>query len=276
MKDNVVLYHDSCNDGFTAAWIARNELRDTADYIPVQYGQEPPDVRGKIVYVLDFSYKRPVMERMIAECKSIVVLDHHKTARDELSGLRVPIDGRIVFDMTKSGARLTWDHFCGYQESPWLVDYTEDRDLWNWNLHASKEINAALSSYPRTFEMWDHLDETMDHEHLLSMIRAGEGILRYQSQLVESACKSATATTLGGYEVLAVNATCLMSEIGEKLAEGRPFGATYFINSEGKKVWSLRSREGGVDVSIVARNLGGGGHPGAAGFMEEIGPSRQQ
>jgi nanoRNase/pAp phosphatase (c-di-AMP/oligoRNAs hydrolase) len=73
---------------------------------------------------------------------------------------------------------------------------------------------------------------------------------------------------LDGHKVLAVNATCLMSEIGERLAQGRPFGATYFVREDGKRVWSLRSCEGGIDVSDVARRRGGGGHRAAAGFTE--------
>jgi predicted metal-dependent hydrolase len=35
--------------------------------------------------------------------------------------------------------------------------------------------------------------------------------------------------------------------------------------------WSLRSRDGGVDVSEVARAMGGGGHRNAAGFEERAG-----
>jgi phosphoesterase RecJ-like protein len=32
---------------------------------------------------------------------------------------------------------------------------------------------------------------------------------------------------------------------------------------------SLRSRGGGVDCSVIARERGGGGHPGAAGFSTD-------
>ena len=55
---------------------------------------------------------------------------------------------------------------------------------------------------------------------------------------------------------------------GDRLAQGRPFSATFFIRADGKRVWSLRSREGGIDVSVIAKAHGGGGHAQAAGFQE--------
>jgi hypothetical protein len=50
------------------------------------------------------------------------------------------------------------------------------------------------------------------------------------------------------------------------LAEGRPFGACYYDNAEGKRVFSLRSKDEGADVSEIAVAYGGGGHARASGF----------
>ena len=50
----------------------------------------------------------------------------------------------------------------------------------------------------------------------------------------------------------------------------RPFGACYFDRGDGKRQWSLRSRDGAVDVAKVAKRHGGGGHRNAAGFEESI------
>lgn len=268
----LILYHANCNDGFCAAWVAHRKLGD-ADYLPVQYGQEPPNVTGRDVYILDFSYKRLKMLEIIRDCKRLVVLDHHKTAQEELSFLQAhnpdSAEARIsktacVFDMGKSGARLTLEHFFP-GESSWLVDLTEDRDLWRWKLEHSKELNAWLSSLPRTFEVWDEIEnpgwkETQDR------VECGAAILRYQAQLVESICGAAREVDLDGHKILAVNTSCLFSEVAERLASGRPFGAAWFVRSDGKTQWSLRSRDGGIDVSEVAKRHGGGGHRAAAGF----------
>lgn len=172
LNDNpVVLFHSDCSDGFTAAWIARNAMQGRNPlFIPVNYGQKPPDVAfsGHAVYVLDFSYDAPTTELMAERASVLVVLDHHKTAKEALTPLIAKHrgDGRthIVFDMDKCGARLTWEYFNSKRarEVPTLVRMVEDRDLWLWRLPFSREISAAIASYPKTFESWDYLAEVLE------------------------------------------------------------------------------------------------------------------
>lgn len=103
-------------------------------------------------------------------------------------------------------------------------------------------------------------------EDFAGLAREGEAILRYQAQQVEHICANARAMRLDGHDILAVNTSVLFSEVAGKLAEGKPFGAAWFVRQDGKQQWSLRSRDGGVDVSEVAKRRGGGGHHNAAGF----------
>lgn len=148
----LVLYHANCPDDFCAAWVAHRKLGDDADYEPVSYGQPPPDVRGRTVYILDFSYKRPVMREVLSQAHFVAVLDHHKTAEAELAGIvdefvlrpdlianplgsHLPI---VHFDMDKSGARLAWEHFFPKEEAPWRTRRTEE--------------GASLSSKNRLFK----------------------------------------------------------------------------------------------------------------------------
>lgn len=245
-----------------------------ADFVPANYGEPPPDMTGRDVYIVDFSYPRPVMDAITASAKSVVVLDHHKTAQAALAGLEAP-NAEIVFDMGCSGGRLTWEYInrdgdVG-KEPPWLVDYTEDRDLWLWRLPRSKEINAALRSYPMTFDMWDYLGRT-DHTRL---IPEGEAILRAQQQVVDSHVGFAREIDFSGHKVLCVNATVYTSEIGGELANDRPFGMTWFRRADGQYIISLRSRDGGIDVSEVAKSMGGGGHRNAAGCQLNHPPGDQ-
>ena len=119
-----VLYHANCDDGFGAAWAARKKLGDAAVYVPVKYGDPlPPTVTGERVYVVDFSYPRDVLETLADRCK-VVVLDHHKTAQEDLADLPF-----AEFDMERSGAGMTWDYFFPGQPRPPLIDHIEDRDL---------------------------------------------------------------------------------------------------------------------------------------------------
>jgi oligoribonuclease NrnB/cAMP/cGMP phosphodiesterase (DHH superfamily) len=271
-----VLYHAACDDGFCAAWVARQALPRDTEFIPVQYNEPPPEIpERRSVFILDFSYPVETLLAMKAmAARGPVVIDHHVTARERLARYRAECrEAYAVFSTDKSGAQLTWEYFFPEApQPPWLVSYTQDRDLWRWQLPHSRAISAALRSYPRCFDVWDELATIeVGSPRWRDLVTQGAAILRYQEQVISGAVKSAVEVDLGGYKVLAVNATQLQSEIGERLAAGRPFGATFFIRADGARVWSLRSREGGVDVSKIAKARGGGGHPQAAGFTEALG-----
>lgn len=256
----LILFHANCTDGFTAAWVAWRACDREAEIVPCSYGDPPPDVVGREVYIVDFSYPRAVLEVMAAAAKSLLVLDHHKTAEEALRGLPY-----CRFDMARSGARMAWDYFHPNEAPPPLVAYVEDRDLWRWALQGSKAVSAFTHSVKRDLVTWDGLYRLTAEE----MAWRGEAILTYQETLVESLVKNAREVEIGGFKVLAVNAPVLQSEIGERLAKDHPFGAVWFEGGNGDRYWSLRSRPPtGIDVSAVAKSLGGGGHAQAAGFKE--------
>jgi oligoribonuclease NrnB/cAMP/cGMP phosphodiesterase (DHH superfamily) len=285
MERPLIIYHAACPDGFTAAWCAYRRFGPDCDFLPAHYGQNPPVVHGRRVFVLDFSYRRNLMLIMASEASELTILDHHKTAKEDLDGfadecacgygLRPPT---VVFDMEKSGARLAWEHFFPDEPAPWLIQYVEDRDLRRWTLPRSREVNAAIASYPFTFERWSSWDRFDRHQgwagdwlgrRMAGILGdMGEHIERYKVQQVENICQHAHEIEMDGHRVLAVNTSILFSEVAGELAKNRPFGAAWFVRADGKKQWSLRSREGGVDVSEIALRRGGGGHRHAAGFEE--------
>ena len=262
-----VLYHGSCFDGFCAAWVVWNHLTsENIDFIPVQYHQPPPDdLEDAIVYILDFSYKRQVMHEICDRAEHVICLDHHGTAEIELEGL---VDSRLhlKFDMSKSGARLTWEHFQKEIEPPWQVLYTEDRDLWKLELEDSRVINDGLRTFPFDFDVWQTLTMLQAHD-------AGVVLTRYLKMIVEGAKKHSVPTKIPGHEHLVPIVNCTMrdviSDLGGQLAEEGGVGGTYFVKANGMYQYSLRSR-GDVDVSKIASALGGGGHPKAAGFESSV------
>jgi hypothetical protein len=283
MPKSYVLYHADCPDGFCAAYVAWRKLADTAEYIPVRYGDPIPGMDdGAIIYIVDFSYPRGVILDLADRASRLVVLDHHRTAAEELKGIgRERANLEVVFDMKKSGAMLAWEHFYPGHCPPKLVQYVQDRDLWAWALPDSREINAAIGIFRR--ERFDHFDvlrrELAEPGGYLDMRERGRLILQVEAGLVEAACKNAGLATFvvyGGeigsppdkYVVPVVSSSILRSEIGHRLLELHPeakFAAICYRVDVVHEEWSLRSR-GDFDVSAIARREGGGGHPSAAGF----------
>ena len=103
---DLVIYHANCTDGFGAAYAAWKLLGDRATYYAAKYGEAPPDVKDKCVVVLDFSYDNATTKRLIADAKSFLVIDHHKSAMIELHDVTC-----THFDMNHSGAMLSWKFF---------------------------------------------------------------------------------------------------------------------------------------------------------------------
>lgn len=291
-----VLY-DADADGFGSAFAAFLKLGESAVYIPVRRGEPPPPMpEANQVYILDFNYPREVMIDMSNDFVShlggedrVCLIDHHATAQVELGDLPY-----CHFDTSKSAAVLSWEYFHPDQDVPAFFGYIQDSDLWTWGLPLSREVHLAVESYPMDFATWSTISgiaiprtpaiEAMCLEQLMD---DGSICRRFvQQQVREALADSRMASFVvngtrcitfdpdavtsgdGVYRVPVVNATNLSSEICNELLiqnPDSPFAASYRDLNDGRRQWSLRSRDD-FDCSQVASAFGGGGHPKASGF----------
>jgi oligoribonuclease NrnB/cAMP/cGMP phosphodiesterase (DHH superfamily) len=260
----ICIYHGNCADGMSAAAVVAWKLgADNVDFHPGFYGEDPPDVKGRTVYVVDFSYPREQTVEMAKQAEKIIILDHHKTAEKNLVDL--PDNVEAEFDMNRSGAMMAWDYFYPGEKPPRVLEHVQDRDLWRFKLENTREIQAALFSYPYDIELWCGL--VLTDEHIDQLIQDGVAINRKHLKDVHELIDVGThEIELAGYTVPALNVPYMhSSEAGSKLAIDKPFAACYFVN-ENEVYVSLRSTDEGVDVSEVAESYGGGGHKKAAAF----------
>jgi hypothetical protein len=262
----LVIYHYPCLDGCTAAWAVWKAHPDW-EFYQGKHGDAPPDVTGRDVYMVDFSYKRPILLVMADWANSITILDHHKTAQEDLKDLAKETRTRIevLFNMDKSGARLAWEYFHPGTFVPELVKYVEDRDLWRFKYEDTKAVNAYLFSFDYDFKTWNQLEGEVQVS-LDSVIGAGEAITRKQDKDVLELSQFAFPMNIAGYTVPTLNVPyTYASDTGHLLCKGKPFAASFYYDGEGF-VFSLRSDEDGIDVSEIAKKFRGGGHKHAAGF----------
>ncbi len=266
-KRPLVIYHANCTDGFSAAWCFHSHFgKDQCELVPATYGSEPPDVTGRSVYMVDFSYSREDMIKMEVCASRVVLIDHHKTAFDAVGD---GIEGLHTFmDNLHSGAMLAWlylnnDH---HTRAPLMIKYVEDRDLWKFEQTASHEVNAFIASHDQNLESWDVL-MSKDIEHLADIVNEGAGILRQKRKNVKEIARQHRLGDIFGHEGIPVCSCPGMyaSDVGHELDKDKPFAVTYSDGSD-SVYFSLRSRPEGVDVEELAKKLGGGGHKHAAGF----------
>jgi len=255
-----VIYHADCTDGFGAAYSAWKFLGNRAEYHACKHGTAPPDVSGKNVVILDFSFDNATTKKMIEEAAGLLVIDHHKSAMVELHDI-----SDTYFDMTKSGAILSWEFFHPGKEPPKFIKYIQDRDLWKWELEYSKEFSAAFDMVPFEFEEFEKFEDDSVFD---DAVKRGSYILAYSKTVVKKMSDKASGRKMGGKSVLVVNASHWISEIGARLAPDCDVAMIWYYDHTDKVIKvSLRSFHDIVDVSEVAKKFGGGGHKKAAGFI---------
>lgn len=267
------IYHGNCMDGFASAVIVKHNKSETELFAGV-YQTPPPDVEGRDVILVDFSYPKAVLLPMLEVCSSMVILDHHKTAAADLLELKHP-KLYTIFDMERSGASITWDYFHravgATSNRPELVNIIEDRDLWKFKIPRTRNVCAAIFSHEYEYQLWHTLLYPafgMAEANLVRLNIEGEAIERKHHKDIAELLKVVTREmVIGTYRVKVANLPYIhSSDAAHELATGAPFGACYWDTPEGR-IFSLRStEETGIDVSAIAKLYGGGGHNHAAGF----------
>lgn len=261
----VILYHANCTDGLGAKYAAWRKFGDKAQYLPVAYGNPLPNLVHPdqlAVFIIDFSYPAEVLVDLASKVKFIQVLDHHKTAQDQLKDLPF-----AYFNMKKSGAVLAWEYF-HTTPVPRLLNHIQDRDIWTWEMASTREVLAGLSVVP-DLENMEHFHVAAESPGLLT--RDGTAICKYMDKEINRSSDARQISIKSHYRgrpyrYAAVNCTHLTSEVGNALVvkHSLDFALLYSVNQDGTLTLSFRS-VGDFDVAALAQEFGGGGHKNAAG-----------
>jgi oligoribonuclease NrnB/cAMP/cGMP phosphodiesterase (DHH superfamily) len=269
----VVYYHGDDADGRFAAYAAFKAYGLEAEYVPLSAGTPipPADCVNRDVVVLDLAVARDNFAAVVGLARTLKIIDHHASSGE----LYLAHPGRCVYDPQHAACVLAWKHFHPAKAVPDVLAYVEDRDLWKFARPFSREVNAAIASYP-----FDWQRAEMMLASLGKLQAEGVAIVRYLDGEVRRLVAQAALRELAGVKVPVVNCPAsLGSEVGQALLAAypdAPFAATFTVNSAaGAWPWQLRSRKvadaGGnpslsYNVAELAKKLGGGGHPAAAGF----------
>jgi hypothetical protein len=179
--------------------------------------------------------------------------------------------------------------------TPLLFRYLEDRDIWRWALWESEAFCAGFDMVEKSFAAWRGVLDSGE-AGLRGVVESGRAIVAHKAKTRDSHVKRAWPARLRAAPELVglvVNASTQASDIGNALcqvrlpaedpagaaapgapaaARGAPGGLAAFgmmwEYEHATRVFrvSLRSDCDEVDVSVIAKKLGGGGHRRAAGF----------
>ncbi|MBI2024568.1 MAG: hypothetical protein HYT03_00540 [Candidatus Harrisonbacteria bacterium] len=265
-KKIVILYHGECMDGTGGGWAAWKKFGNKADYYGLKHGDSlPSGLKGKEIYVVDFSFKEPLMQKIVRENKKVIALDHHVSAKKSTK-----MAHEYVYELNKSGAMIAWQYFHPNKKVPRLTRHIQDLDLWKFKVPGTKELTAYVQMIDLNFKNFDKIARDLENsKRRRSYFEKGGLLLRYEKEMIERLLKGAETVKFAGRKILAVNSPVLHSEVGAELVKKKPPIALVWSEKSGALRISLRSN-GKVDVSKIAARYGGGGHKPAAGFSFPI------
>lgn len=269
-SSTLCIYHQDA-DGQASAAIVRKKLGKDVILQGINYGEPLPwpliDQADRVV-IVDFSLPLEDMIR-ISETKDFIWIDHHQSALKE-TGTRAQ-DWKGIRDTSEAACVLTWKYFFPTLEPPRAVILIGDRDIWRWEEEETGAFNEGLfhrESAPENDSLWNPLLNG-DRETLQEIIKEGkilyEARLKNLKRIVDS---YGFQVIFEGYRALAVNQRG-NGDLGEEIRKrGYEIGYCYIDSLQnGALVTKVTLFSDQVDVSVIAQKFGGGGHPGASGFL---------
>lgn len=291
-----ILYHQvkpgiDCPDGIAAAWVVAKAL-PCQEIEGCVYQGEIPNVEGcDRIIIVDFSFPAVILEEW-AQKAEVIVIEHHKTALNDLAGL----SDRVLqkFDLNEYGATLAWKHFFPHAEIPVFLEYVKDRDLWDFELDYSEEIHEAVANLKyqqsenfdklhRAFAIFDMLEQLSRFRLQLILAPIGEKLLKPKRDRIAELAMNAKPKELNSCEILTVKIPSeegrLISDLCSYVYKVNPqyaFVVAWYESEKGFNL-SFRSDKKGSDFDVsalaklcrfdIALLLGGGGHRNAAGAI---------
>ena len=288
--NHIIITHRGCRDGFAASWCAHiyfNSINiDTVTYLYVD-----PNKPDETVELVKKSQKNNIATRIrsfdvafdpltflkIKElCDDFKIYDHHISGYNDFIAYygvdRLPKE--FNFNNNKSGAVLAWEYFFPELNVPRLIKYVEDRDLWRFELPDSRAISEGLP-LGNKFEDWDNFMEN-ETKNLNIAARTGNMWLRKKKKTIAFTSNLGKVVQLNDHNVFIINCPNFISDVGEYIytkhdTTGKPLCDyvmmwRYSMNDKDFYVSLRSSNKRDIDVSIIAKKYGGGGHKHAAGF----------
>ncbi len=274
------IYHNADLDGKCSGAIIKKWCDEHGHDLclwGMDYGDEPPWVlidQHEMVIISDFSLP-PEDMAVICGTKTLLWFDHHISAIKEMDHL--PLDG--LQDTQRAGCELTWRGLFDVRPMPHAVTWLGSYDCWRWkeeNETDQKDIlqfqyGMRLDDWLPDDIGWNHLLNTHEQTNMLmATTKAGETCIRYQEQMMEWINPLGRTINWRGVNWHTVNCMQTASTNFEeyiKTLEPEVQGViSYHKDKNGDWKYSLRSFHSDLDVSIICKEYGGGGHAGAGGF----------
>ena len=263
-------FHSADLDGHCSGAIVKL-INPDFNLIGIDYGQSFPwdsIQKNEIVYMIDFSLPIDQMIKLNKMCK-LYWIDHHISKIKEAKEHNFTASGVQILNTNQAACELTWKYLFPRLPIPLGVYLLGRYDVWDHSNPKTLPFQYGMRLYdtnPKTSKFdWKtilHIDKVNE------IIKNGKIILTYEKMQNQKYCNAcAFETELDGFKCLAINKRLTNSQLFESLWDNTKFDIMLtFGFMHGSWAVSLYTDKTDTDVSIIAKNHGGGGHKQAAGF----------
>ncbi len=282
MNSTLVITHSADLDGLCSQAIARRALGDQSDYLGWDYGDDIPDTtKYSRVFLIDISFPPPEMLKLVSK---LVWIDHHQSAIKEnpiyYGGLR--IDG-------VAACRLAWQWFFGdpkatkadYVErkvsEPYAVQLLGEFDIWCHTNEDTVPFQYAMQAeitpdWPALFAadkpVYGEIVSSVKPDVITPLLVKGRAITQYlkvtQAQLSNEAGYDAD---FEGLKFRVLNTPQKGSlQFDASIKPHHDGCLRYYWDGQtwGCSLYGVAHKKD-VDLSVIAKKYGGGGHKQACG-----------
>lgn len=292
----LVIYHRADSDGLLCQAIASRYFPTETVFVGWDYGDPVNPVWSTYgtIWMLDIAVKELLDDPKVRP--ALRVIDHHKTTLDTWGKYSGEF-GLWRVSTEASACRLSWAHFTSAQTSvnwkdrqkgePLLVYLVGLRDSWHhagtpYEEHANFLELALRSQWPPDFRalVGEAIDVTWPNDpdfRVRTLIESGRTVDQYaRSMASETAERGAMIVTFANLRFLCLNTLLRGSRALDE------HSATRRDSHDAMMIWGVLSdgvvavsmyhapHRKDLDLSVIAKAQGGGGHPGACGFRTDL------
>lgn len=280
-------YHSDADGKCAGFWVHQSVgiqdmglCNDMPQMIPIDYRIPfPMDIirPHEQIYIVDFSIEPSMMVDLLKITDDVTWIDHHKTSIEKYNSFPTAIRG-VRFDGV-SGCMLTYCYIHHMtqrgigdikpfnitmtKDAPMFTKLIDDWDVWKFDYgDDTRYFQTAFNAYnfaPDSIEWHKFWDEEQE------LIEQGKAMLKFRDGWARQYMDLGFETKFEGYKCFALNLGHCNSDYFKSKNGFDIFMPFVFDGS--RYTVSLYSTT--VDVSVIARKYGGGGHKEASGFVSK-------
>ena len=304
-------FHSADLDGHCSGAIVKYKFPE-AQLIPIDYGTKidySKISKDDTIYMVDFSLQ-PFSEmyelRNYVGASNFIWIDHHVSAIKDADEFPIKMlkivnsaGGAIELPPStfntecigkrqedgKAGCELTWEYLFPDDEMPAAVRLLGRYDVWDLEDPQVLEFQHGIrleNTDPNNQLLWKEYFEPLARDRVKINKINGRTILAYQKQENKKYCNASVfELEFEGYKAICSNKMLNNSQFFESVWDNQKYDImiSFGLHKNGLWTFSFYTDKDGVDCSIIAKKLGGGGHKQAAGcsfkqlpteFMKQI------